>query len=216
MWSRKWDGDRSKISTPFMPPPQEWYPVKQGTETGVQQQGDVVAELVSLGVSESAASKIVESYPPGQIRLQLDCYRLRLEVRDWKNPAGMLRDSIEKNWAPPPSYQVKLKDAEKSKAKKDKAERDDYMREHEPAWHAYIDQETTRIEIEDPEGFYLFLESEEALRDEIRKMPMAKASQSFLERTLENFDSPTPRRERCLKFFNGRILNFWEWDETAC
>lgn len=91
----------------------------------VAKEHPLLAELVSRGISKGVALSLLAAHDEKRVADKLEVFdflRQRQSPMASKNPPGFLRDSIEKDYAPPPGY-VSRAEREKKKIEEEEAKR---------------------------------------------------------------------------------------------
>jgi hypothetical protein len=147
-------------------------PVSEGVETPVsitkqreqkkeRQNKDVVVavakDLENFGIAQSAATKLIQSYPAAYIREKLEMAKGLVAAGSClvsQNPAGWLRRAIEENYSPPKTSQRHRQRSvrEKQAAKLIPAEpREQHLAEEEPQQVQNVPTEPTETNTEKKE-----------------------------------------------------------------
>jgi hypothetical protein len=121
-----------------MNPREEWRPVtRKIAATG---ENPLVRELVSRGITSAVARALLKEHGEQRVAQKLEVFdflRSSSSPLLSKNPAGFLRSSIEKDFAPPAGY---ISRAERQRLKEEQAAAEQVRREREAA-QAKTDQE---------------------------------------------------------------------------
>lgn len=83
----------------------------------------LIAELVTRGISKNIAATLLETYGEKRVADKLEVFdflRKKESPMSSKNPPGFLRDSIEKDYAPPPGY-ISLEERQRKKKEEEAA-----------------------------------------------------------------------------------------------
>ncbi len=75
---------------------------------------ELLTRLVKIGITQKVAEQIVREYPAETVKEQMEM----LPFRKAKDPAAALVAAIQESWAPPASYQAKMKCEQKKEAEK--------------------------------------------------------------------------------------------------
>lgn len=145
-------------------PKQTWhFPIATTTSKGLAGEDPLVRELVTRGVTRSVARVLLETYGDKRIADKLEVFD-HLQATSspllTKNPAGFLRTSIEKDFAPPTGY---ISRAERQRRKEEEiaahkrqrelaesAEKAERARQEkfESLWSSFSDNERVQFEQE--------------------------------------------------------------------
>lgn len=268
VWSRQWDGNRSKLRTPEVgdddghretedpgsnrtpdeEPQQKSYPdlrsnrtstpaeivppaehgsskdrtpinrvsPKQGLDNRQHETGDSTAVRLLLGVGydRQAAAAISDSSSLEIIGQQVDQFEFMVISRQPEKPLGMLRKAIKENWGELDGFQAWKAGKEQEAQGRLEQRRSRHRSKYRTPWLEYVDRRIQEIEAKNSKLWREFLGYEAQLLEDRLATVTGPLAEKIRPTLVESFGDIETRRKRALEYFKGKILDFWEWDET--